>query len=126
MRKLNIGTNRFTEVYVGDEPDEGGACHEYNICRAESLDDTEVIATNEFGFVKFQKGPVKEVGVNGCYQEDLIAIVIDRLQGFQAGEFACSENEQALISLKKALSWLNARTRARAAQGVEGTNQHRS
>jgi len=122
MRTLTIGTNRFTDVDVIDEPGEGGACYEYYISKTDAYE----TILGEFGHIKFQKGPVKEVGVNGCHQEDLIAIVIDRLQGFQSGEFACGENEQALICLNTALSWLNARTRARAAQGVEGTNQHRS
>ena len=46
--------------------------------------------------VLFQDGPVAEVGVNGCHNEDLIAIVIDRLQHFQRGDFACRENALAL------------------------------
>ncbi len=123
MRKLEIGQHRFTEVYVMDEPSFGGACHEYCICRAENLDNTDVIATNEFGFVKFQKGPVKENGVNGCFQEDLIAIVIDRLRYFQAGDFACRENALALTKLEEALHWLNHRTADRQARDVEGTNR---
>lgn len=123
MRKLDIGTNRFTEVNVKDEPGEGGASHEYYISRADGRDD---LPAGEFGFVKFQKGPVKENGVNGCHQEDLIAIVIDRLRSFQAGPFSCRENALALTKLEEALHWLNARTQDRIAQGVEGTNQRRS
>jgi hypothetical protein len=117
MRKLKIGQHRFTEVNVMDEPGDGGACHEYAISRAE---DSNIVPVGEFGCIKFQKGPVKENGVNGCFQEDLIAIVIDRLQCFQAGDFACRENALALTKLEEALHWLNHRTNDRQARGVEG------
>lgn len=119
MRRLEIGQHRFTEVHVGDEPGEGGACYKYYISRA---DDPPKTVAGEFGHVHFQKGPVKENGVNGCFQEDLIAIVIDRLQCFQSGDFACRENALALTKLEEALHWLNHRTNDRQARGVEGTN----
>jgi len=120
MRKLKIGQHRFTEVCVIDEPGEGGACHEYYISPS-NLHETEIVGG--FGCVNFQKGPVKENGVNGCHQEDLIAIVIDRLQCFQAGDFACSENAEALKKLQEALLWLNSRTADRQARGVEGKSE---
>ena len=118
MRKLEIGSHRFTEVNVLDEPGEGGACHEYQVSEK-----TDGDTTRQFSYVHFQNGPVKENGVNGCFQEDLIAIVIDRLNSFQAGEFACSENEMALNHLRTAMEWLNHRTRDRQDRGVEGTNK---
>lgn len=120
LRKLTIGQHRFTEVHVGDEPGEGRACHEYYISPVEMTAD---VIAGEYGFVKFQKGPVKESGVNGCFQEDLIIIVIDRLQCFQSGSFACRENALALTKLEEALHWLNHRTNDRQARGVEGTNK---
>ena len=72
--------------------------------------------------VLFQNGPVKEAGINGCHQEDLLAIVIDRLKCFQGGDFACEENEQALNYIRGAMRVLNERTKARQERGVEGTN----
>ena len=54
-------------------------------------------------------------------QEALIAIV-DRLRSFQAGPFACEDNEEALHHCKQALEWLQHRTRRRIARGVEGTH----
>jgi hypothetical protein len=121
MRKLDIGNyHRFTEINVGDKPGFGGACHEYYISR---VDDEEVGPVGGFGHVKFQKGPVQEHGVNGCFQEDLIAICIDRLRSFQAGDFACRENALALTKLEEAMHWLNHRTRDRQDRGVEGTNK---
>lgn len=79
MRKLEIGTHRFTEVVVLDELGTSGACHEYGIARCSTKLPSEPFQHSEFGIVKFQKGPIKENGVNGCHQEGLIAIVIDRL-----------------------------------------------
>ena len=72
--------------------------------------------------VSFQNGPIKEAGVNGCHQEDLIAIVIDRLQSFQAGDFKCRENALALNHLEIAMRHLNRRTEDREKRGVEGTS----
>lgn len=37
--------------------------------------------------IKFQKGPVKEEGLNGVFIEDLLLIVKDQLEHFQRGEY---------------------------------------
>ena len=117
MRELSIGTKRFTRVLVLDEPGQGNACHEY---RVEPSDNG--YSSMVFADVHFQDGPVIENGVNGCHQEDLLAIVIDRLRSFQAGDFACRENALALTKCEEALHWLNHRTNDRQTRGVEGTN----
>lgn len=70
--------------------------------------------------IKFQEGPIAEVGVNGVQNEDVIDVVIARLEGFQAGEYACEENAEALMYLRQAKRQLEQRTAARRAQGVEG------
>lgn len=115
MRELEIGTKRFTKVLVLDEPGEGGACHSY---RVSPVDDNLASCAT----VEFQKGPIKENGVNGCHQEDLIAICIDRLRHFQDGSYPCRENALALTHLEDALHWLNHRTSDRIRRDVEGTN----
>lgn len=120
MRGLDIGTKRFTKVIVLDEPGEGGACHEYQVCNIDK--ETMNIPYIPFAVVHFQKGPIKENGVNGCHQEDLIAICIDRLQHFQEGPFPCRENALALTKLEEALHWMNHRTSDRIRRDVEGTN----
>jgi len=114
MRELSIGTKRFTKVIALDEPSHGNACHEYRI-RSES-------DTFTFGSISFQNGPVKEFGMNGCHQEDLLAIVIDRLESFQSGEYSCRENAIAITKLQEALHWLRHRTNDREDRGVEGTS----
>lgn len=113
MRKVNVGTNEYTEIYAIDEK-EFNANHEYIV--------SAVNSTNVYAKVSFQKGPVKENGVNGCHNVDLIAIVIDTLQSFQNGEFSCRENAIAITKLEEALMWLNKRTADRKARGVEGLN----
>jgi len=51
--------------------------------------------------------------VNGISNEALLAIVEDRLKGFQSGQYACRENALALTKLQEAMMWLHSRTRER-------------
>lgn len=71
--------------------------------------------------IRFQEGPIKEVGVNGCQIEDVIDVLRLRLAGFQNGKYPCDENAAAIGYLNAAWEMLAMRTRARLAQGVEGT-----
>lgn len=71
--------------------------------------------------LNFQNGPIGEVGVNGLTNEALLAIVIDRLEYFQAGKYKCRENALAITKVEEALHWLHARTLERLQRGVEGT-----
>lgn len=75
------------------------------------------------GVVNFQCGPIGEVGVNGVMNEDLIAMVIARLQHFNNTDFQCRENSMAITKLEEALMWLGKRTNARLQRGVEGTHK---
>ena len=115
--KVN-GCNEKLDIMVMDEPGDGGACHEYYIA-----------IVNEHGArlihtkIRFQNGPIPESGVNGVTQEAVLAIVKDRLEGFQSGEFACEENQKALEGLHQAIHWLHHRTLRRIAAGVEGTHK---
>lgn len=74
-------------------------------------------------FVKFQNGPIKECGVNGVANEDLLNMVLCRLQHFQESPYACYENQKAAECIMDALSWLRMRTEQRAERGVEGTSE---
>jgi len=125
MRILQIGTQKYTQVICKDEPNSvngGGACHSYAVLPTEA-DFSKDAAGIQLATVNFQNGPIKEAGVNGCHNEDLLAIVIDRLEHFQKGSFACRENALALTKLEEAMHWLRHRTSAREARGVEGTSQ---
>ncbi len=119
MRTLEIGTRKYTEVRVMDEPGQGNANHVYRVMPVGSVTGNDKLPLCEIGF---QNGPIKEFGVNGVMNEDLIAIVIDRMRGFQSGDYACRDNALALTKLEEALMWLRNRTNEREARGVEGTN----
>ncbi len=114
MRTINSHkvnpANDLLEISVLDDPGPGGANHEYMIESPKGLTCR----------ISFQNGPITEKGVNGVTQESLLAIVIDRLQSFQNGHFACRENALALTKIEEAQHYLLSRTRARMARGVEG------
>ena len=74
------------------------------------------------GELKFQKGGVKETGINGIDNECLLVIALARLQAFQEGEFKCRENALAVTAIEEALLWLKKRTLDRSLKGVEGTS----
>ncbi len=72
--------------------------------------------------IQFPNGPItKPEDMNGITNEALLAVLIDRMRGFQSGQFACRDNAIALTHLEDALMWLQKRTRDRMARGVEGT-----
>lgn len=117
MRKITDhrvnGLNENIIISVLDGPGSGGANHEYSI---------EVPAAGLIQTIRFQKGPIKEAGINGLSNEALMAVVIDRLRGFQSCEkFRNRETAIALTKLEESLLWLNKRTRDRVERGVEGT-----
>lgn len=110
--------NSRLKVEVLDGPGAGGACHQYRI--SENTDGESVLPAY---IVKFQNGPLKMKGLNGVSNEVILAIVQDRLEGFQSGQFACQDNEMALQAVKDAISALQKRTRDRLDRGVEGKNE---
>ena len=116
MRKI-VSLDGNIKIMVADEP--GEACHLYYMGKAK---DPIGRPAGEFGHVEFQNGPINERGVNGCQHEDLLVIVIDRLEHFQKGKFNCRENDLALTKIQEALHWLEARTKDRVKRGVEGTS----
>jgi hypothetical protein len=115
-------------IFAVDEPGAGGACHLYRVEGLNSGTNASDPYTKLYGFsadhttILFQNGPLAEQGVNGVTHEALLAVVIDRLRSFQNGPFACPENESALFNCQMALMWLQERTKARLARGVEGTS----
>lgn len=110
--------NRAIEITADEQNQANGNASHYYLLKypAEGL-------AGATQFVSFQNGPIKENGVNGVTNEALLAIVIDRLQGFQSSQYACRENAIALTKLQEAAMWLESRTKAREARGVEGTHK---
>lgn len=127
--KVN-GLNDGLTIQVCDEPGPGNANHRYDIIGFDTEKNPSAVTSSGFRssfgrlIVLFQNGPIQEAdgGINGVSNEALIAIVIDRMRGFQSGQYACHENALALTKLEEALMWLQKRTRDRMARGVEGTS----
>ena len=126
--KVN-GLNDALEISVLDAPGPGGANHKYRIELTPPGRPTQVCSVLEF-----QNGPIASpADMNGASGEAYLAILIDRMRGFQfardeagnftkaPGQYACRENAIALTHLEEALMWLQKRTRDRMARGVEGT-----
>jgi len=124
MKKLthDLLTTRYTEVYhENDEEMKYNAPHHFKVLSMKALAEGE--ESPVLGEVHFQEGPIKECGINGVCNEDLIAMVICRLEHFQKSEFACRENALAITKLEEALLWLRKRTMGRENRGVEGTHK---
>lgn len=131
--KVN-GLNEALKIQVLDEPGAGNACHRYHVTTVEYPppiggnmppgDLQKAMSMQKCVHdIQFQKGPLQESGLNGISNEVLLAIVEDRLLGFQSGEFACRENAVALTKIQEGMMWLQKRTLDRMKRGVEGTNQ---
>lgn len=117
--KVVDDSHKYTIVRAAQIPGPGGAFHDYTI-EAKQADGTpgRVLQT-----IHFQEGPILEAGVNGIMMEDLLAININRLEGFQSGPYACPANQDALEHCRQALAALKGRTKAREEQGIEGTSK---
>ncbi len=112
------GTDKPPHVTVQavDDPGPGGAFHKYELGFSEH-------PTGAFMSFQFQKGPIQEFGQNGVTNEALLAIVVHRLECFQAGAFSCAENAEALGLVQDGLTALKRRTKSRLLRGVEGQNK---
>ena len=119
--------NEKVTVAAMDEPGQGGASHHYEL-RVQQGPERGIMAQT----IRFQDGAIsKPEDVNGITNEALLAVLIDRLRGFQGllemktGKqgVPSRENAIALTKLEEALLWLQKRTRDRLARGVEGQNK---
>jgi predicted secreted protein len=60
---------------------------------------------------------------NGAFVEDILGAAVSRLEFYQAGKFACDENAEAIMYVKRAMEALCRRTIEREIRKVEGTAQ---
>lgn len=118
--KINPANDLLEITHDARDPENGNASHAY-VIRVPANEKLDYPASEVE--IKFQNGPIAEVGVNGVTNEALLAIVIDRMRGFQSSQFACRENALVLTKLEEALQWLHWRTRGRINRGVEGTGK---
>lgn len=120
MERINnvLFTQKYTCVECeSKEEQKYGAPHHFIV---KEVNNTE---EKTLAIINFQEGPIKEVGINGVNNEDLLLMVIERLKAFQEGPFANRENELALTKLEEAVMWLRKRTLEREARNVEGTSR---
>lgn len=112
-----------------DAPGPGGANHLYTIrdfSSASNPSDPWFARhgnPSTYSTVLFQNGAILETGTNGVTNEVLLAVVMDRLRGFQSGKFACRQNALALTNIETGLHWLQQRTIERLRRGVEGMSR---
>ena len=95
-----IKSTKYTTVVANDEKNKNSCAHNDYVIK--SLNQNPPVTLQ----VVFQSGLPSEVGLNGVMNEDLLHMVIDRLQGFQESEFRCRENAVAITKLEEALRWL--------------------
>ncbi len=103
---------------LGEERDPSGGAHQYVVRWG---GEAGIPAAEQW--IDFQCGPLQEAGPNGITDEALLAIVADRLDGFQQGPFQHDQNGVALAFILRALDALKTRTRERQERGVEGMHQ---
>lgn len=112
-----LPNNAPTNVAVLDarDPNAGHASHLYGVQFGGPRDVVKI---------PFQHGARGVEGSTpGLFDDDLLAIVQDRLEGFQSGPFACPENAEALTHIQGARVALGQRVARRIAQGVLGDNR---
>lgn len=107
---------REFEVLALDDkdPNAGGASHLYVVRHPEHGDVARI---------QFQHGPRNTAGsIPGTFACHLLDILIDQLESFQEGPFACRENDQVLAHLRTAAALQDHRAQQRAVRGVLGRN----
>lgn len=109
-------TQNYTKIICEDEKEQKfNAPHHFKII---NVNNDEVVTE-----INMQEGPIKENGINGASNEDLIAIVIHRLNKFQDSPYNSEFNELAIDAFEKGLGHLRDRTNKRVAENKEGTSQ---
>ena len=76
-----------------------GQFHRFRITPPSDLD-------HVFAEINFQKGPIKEYGINGCLEEDLIYIVLCRLIKLQDSRFKLDKVDEIIPKLEEVLAAL--------------------
>ena len=119
--KHDLLTTKYTQV-LEEKEYQFNAPHTFEVVRKLDANTEFNPETDLLAKIHFQEGPIKENGANGVANEDLLVMVIRRLQGFQDSPYSCRENAMAITKLEEALLWLRKRTMGRENRGVEGTN----
>lgn len=116
-------TQNYTMIIHEADYEFNAPCH-FKVTAAKPDTDGEHKGQNRIlAIINFQEGSIKEYGVNGVANEDLLGMVLARLEGFQNSVYKCRENACAITKIEEALMWLRKRTNARVKRGVVGTSK---
>lgn len=98
-----------------NDPVAGNGRHAYKVLARNKND--KIDWTQE---IRFQKGPLPDVGHNGIGSNVYLQILIDHLKAFQTGQYGSRETAIAITHLEEAENWLARRSSKRQAQGILG------
>ena len=76
--------------------------------------------------IRWQDGPIDREANgrrNGAFVEDVLAVLIKRMEFYQNSRFACEENALALHHMEEALAALESRRSDREERGVQGKHE---
>lgn len=105
-------------LITGDDrdPAAGLASHHYRVYDRDT--------GTEYARIQFQHGPRHESGsTSGILDSVLLAVLLDRFNGFQSGPYVSEENALVIEHLTAALAQIKARADRRAAAGTLGTRR---
>ena len=118
--KNALFTQKYTKIYCEDDSQQKfNAPHHFTV---KAIDPITLEADKVVGEINFQEGPIKEFGINGVANEDLLLMILTRLKSFENNGWSCKENQMAIDKIEEAVMWLRKRTLEREARNVEGTS----
>lgn len=112
-----LGLNDLVIIHCDErDPDAGNASHQYGFWM--DLEPRPQLV----GQLQFQHGPRSAgTSIPGLLDPAVLAVLIDRYEGFQTSQYACPENDEVLGHLRAALGAMTARANRRAHAGTLGT-----
>lgn len=115
MKTLTVSCPVNVAALDEPDPNAGGASHLYAI---------QYGGPEDICRIQFQHGPRGVAGSTpGVFEDALLAILEDRVAAFQAGPFACAENDRTLAGIRAARQGQADRVAARMAKNVLGVNE---
>lgn len=106
IKKVSIGEGLHTSVLSLSNPLKDGMKRMYTVVRSGSDMLVPKNHGDSFAMVTFQDGLVADRGVNGCQDDDLLIMVLDRIRDYRTSEYNCLELGEAERAIETALLWL--------------------
>ena len=74
--------------------------------------------------IEWQDGVIENNEQNGAMIEDIMMVLIDRLDSLNRSKYFCRENSISITKMQEALMWQKQRTEDRKQRKVEGKYEH--